>query len=292
MPGKYSVPRFSPDGKQAAIEVDDGKEVFIAIYDLSGIQAMRRLTFGGKNTNPLWTRDGQRIIFQSDREGDGGLFWQRADGSGSPERLTTPEKGVLHFADAASPDGKVITVTASGGIWALSLDGDRKLKLLIPRPASGGFVGRSAFSPDGHWLAYQSNQLSGANRSQIYVQPFPPTGSQFQITRSASGNGRALWSPDGKQIFYLSVEGGEARINAVDVQTQPTVGSSKSVSLPIAGIALPQQNQGRNYDISPDGKHFIAPLRPDQVQSGDPASLRINTVVNWFSELKNHVPVN
>src|SRR5262249_16629014 len=141
MPGKYSIPRISPDGKQAAIEVDDGKEVFIAIYDLSGTQAMRRLTFGGKNTGPLWANDGQRIIFQSDREGDGGLFWQRADGSGSAERLTTPEKGE-HFADAASPDGKVITVTVGGAIWTLSLDGDRKLKVLIPKPAVG-IVGRS-----------------------------------------------------------------------------------------------------------------------------------------------------
>jgi Tol biopolymer transport system component len=81
--------------------------VFIAICDFSGKQAMRRLTFGGHNTNSLWTHDGQRIIFQSDRDGDAGLFWQRADGSGSPERLTTSEKGVLQIADAASPDGMV-----------------------------------------------------------------------------------------------------------------------------------------------------------------------------------------
>src|SRR5262249_35265494 len=210
---------FSPDGKQAAIQVDDGKEVFIAIHDLSGTQAMRRLTFGGKNTDPLWTHDGQRIIFQSDREGDGGLFWQRADGRGSPERLTMPEKGVLHFADAASPDGKVITVTASGAIWALSLDGDRKLKVLIPKPAVG-VLGRSVFSPDGQWFAYQQNSVGG--QGQIYVQPFPPTGAQFEITHGAPSI-RPLWSPDGKQIFYLSAAGGEARVNAVDVHTQPTV---------------------------------------------------------------------
>jgi DNA-binding beta-propeller fold protein YncE len=69
-----------------------------------------------------------------------------------------------------------------------------------------------------------------------------------------------LWSPDGKQIFYLQVEGGEARINAVDVQTQPTVGSGKPVSLPINGI-LGLPNQGRNYDISPDGKRLYVSNR-------------------------------
>src|SRR5262249_52287955 len=157
------------------------------------------------NTNPLWTLDGLKIIFQSDREGDGGLFWQRADGSDSAERLTTPEKGILHIAEAASPGGKVIMVTAvpresltaGGAIWALSLDGDRKLKLLIQQPTMR-FLGHSVFSPDGHWLAYQSNP----SLSQIYVEPFPPTGAQFQI--ASTGENRPLWSPDGKQIFYLS----------------------------------------------------------------------------------------
>src|SRR5262249_40365382 len=128
-------------------------------------------------------------------------------------------------------------------------------------------------------------------RAEIYVQPFPPTGSQFQITRSAIGSVRPLWSPDGKQIFYMQAEGGEARVYAVDVQTQPTVGSGQPVLLPIKGIVGLLPSQGRNYDISADGKHFIVPLSPDQVQSGDRPSLRINTVVNWFSELKNHVPV-
>jgi serine/threonine-protein kinase len=287
MPGKYSVPRVSPDGKQAAIEVDDRKEVFIAIYDLSGTQSMRRLTFGGHNTNPLWTRDGQRIIFQSDREGDGGLFWQRADGKGSAERLTTPEKGVTHLADAASPDGKVITVTAGGaggGIWALSLDGDRKLKLLIPKPEMGN-VGRSVFSPDGRWLAYQSSSVAGQN--QIYVQTFPPTGAQFQITHTGS-HIRPLWSPDGKQIFYLSVNGGEGRLNVVDVQAQPTFDNGKSVSLP---IDLAPPGSGRDYDILPGGKELLVTIPPDQVQSGERDSPRINTVVNWFSELKKKVPV-
>jgi hypothetical protein len=125
------------------------------------------------------------------------------------------------------------------------------------------------------------------------VQPFPPTGAQFQITH-AGANIVPLWSPDGKQIFYLSGGRGgaaAASINAVDVHTQPTVVSGESVSLPIEGIPFAQLSRERNYDISPDGKQFIVPLPPDQVQSGDLAPLRINTVVNWFNELKNHVPV-
>jgi serine/threonine-protein kinase len=276
-PRNYSVPRFSPDGKQAAIEVDDGKEVFIAIYDLSGTQAMRPLTFGGHNTNPLWTRDGLRIIFQSD---DGGLFWQRADGSGSAERLTTPEKGVLHFADSASRTENVITVSdSSGAIWALSLD-DRKLKPIIPKPPRGT-VGPSALSPNGHWLVYVS---TATGLPQIYVQPFPPTESQYKITQTGV-NVFPLWSPDGKQIFYTSVEG-TVRLNSVDVRTQPSPDFGKPMSLPIE-VNGPR----RSYDIAPNGSQFIAALPPDEAQTGDRPSSQINTVLNWFSELTKQVPV-
>jgi serine/threonine-protein kinase len=292
MPGKYSVPRISPDGKQAAIEVDDGKDVFIAIYNLSGTQAMRPLTFGGHKSHPLWTHDGLWIIFQSD---DGALFRQRADGSGSPLRLTTPENGVAQVADSASPDGKVIAVTAGGGIWALSLD-DRKLKPIIPRPSKGSVLG-AAFSPDGRWLAYQSNESTvGGLPPQIYVQRFPPTGSPYRVTQTGAG---VLWAPDGK-IFYLSAVAGRFinafgffvfRINSVDVHMQPSVAEfSKPVLLPI-DVILPLSSQGRQYDIFPNGGQFIAILPPDESQSGDRLSSQINTVQNWFGELKKQVPV-
>jgi len=283
MPGNYSAPRISPDGTQTAIEVDDGKEVYIGIYNLSGTQAMRRLTFGGHDREPVWTRDGLRIIFQSDREGDAGLFWQRADGSGSAERLTTPEKGVAHVANSASRTENVITVIAGGAIWALSLD-DRKLKPIIPKPPMGT-AGQSALSPDGHWLVYGS---SATGSPQIYVQPFPPTGSQYKITQTGV-NIFPLWSSDGKQIFYLSGAAGKARINSVDVRTQPSIEFGKPLSLPIE-VNGPR-SPARPYDISPNGNQFIAMLSPDEAQSGDRPSSQINTVQNWFSELKKQVPV-
>lgn len=107
-PGPYQHPRASPSGRQIAFGTDDGKEANIWIYDLGSTTTMRRLTLGGKNRFPTWSADGQRVAFQSDRGGDLGIFWQRADGSGPAERLTTPDQGVSHAPESWSPSGDLL----------------------------------------------------------------------------------------------------------------------------------------------------------------------------------------
>jgi eukaryotic-like serine/threonine-protein kinase len=279
--GTYAAPRISPDGKQVALQVNDGKEVFIAIYDLSGKAALRRLTFGGANYDPLWTNDGQRIIFRSERDGDRNLYWQRADGSGSAEKLTFEKEAVT--AEAASPDGTAITAKTKGGIWMLSLEGDRKLQSVVVTAEKGAGAMRSSFSPDGRWLAYQ---LSAAQNS-VYVQPFPPTGAKYQLASASAGI--PLWSRDGKQLFYLATPGsGLYQLFAIDVQTQPAFVMGKSTPLPINGVI--QSGRGRNFDITPDGKEFIALFLPEE-PGRQPASQQINVVLNWFEDLKQRAPV-
>ena len=90
-PGSYNFPRVSPDGKRIAFETNDGKEAAVSIYELSGASAPRRLTFGGNNRYPIWSADGQRVTFQSDREGDPAVCWQPADGGnrGAPHDTRT-----------------------------------------------------------------------------------------------------------------------------------------------------------------------------------------------------------
>ena len=85
------------------------------IYDVSGASAMRRLTLGGRNRVPVWSADGQRVAFQSDRDGDLGLFWQRADGTTPAERLTKPDKDTAHVPESWSPDGKTLAVQCRQG---------------------------------------------------------------------------------------------------------------------------------------------------------------------------------
>src|SRR5205814_7052648 len=84
-PGSFEHPRISPDGKQITYGTDDGKEAIVWVYDQSGTSAARRLTFEGRNKFPIWSADSRRIAFQSDREGDLGIFWQQADGIGMAE---------------------------------------------------------------------------------------------------------------------------------------------------------------------------------------------------------------
>ena len=284
--GTYRIPRISPDGKQVALQVDDGKETFIAIYDLSGKAAIRRLTFGGQNTVPLWTSDGQRIIYTSTRDGDAALYWQRADGSGSPEKLTT-EKTSQPLAHALSPDGKILVVGGVAGpmFSTLRLDGDRKLEPAL-QASKNSVVGRAALSPDGRWIAYQSPENGPG---QVFVQPFPPTGAKYQITSESAGAGQPQWAPDGKQLIYATLQAGLGRLNVVDIQTQPNFLVGKATPLPIDGFIL--GNSLRNFDVTPDGKRFLMMIPPEQLQSNGQASPQINVVLNWFEDLKQRVPV-
>jgi serine/threonine-protein kinase len=278
-PGLHNHPRISPNGRQLALQTGDGKENFVSIYDLSGAAPMRRLTFGGSDDRPLWTHDGQRIVFRSDREGDSGLFWQPADGRPA-ERLIRADPGVLLQPETWTADGKtlIMTVFAGGGRWTLSmlpLGADQTPKPIITRAAN------SSMSPDGRWLAH-------SDLYEIYVQPFPPTSAKYQI--STGGGRNPLWSPDGKQLFYMQREGtGTMQIVLVDVQTQPSFVIRKTTPLPIKGVI--GETGPRSYDITPDGKHFVVMLPKSHADADKAPSEQINVTLKWFEELKQRVPV-
>jgi Tol biopolymer transport system component len=172
-PGRYSQPRISPNGQRLVLDLDDGKDRYVAIYDLLGAAPLRRLTFGGHNERPIWSPDGERIVFASDRDGDEGLFWQRADGNGTAERLAKVEPGIVPQPEAWTPDGKTLIFNnriagRTGGLATFSPGTDQKPKLLLA-------VRRTPASrPTVSWLAYFSND--SLNKGNVYVEPFPPSG--------------------------------------------------------------------------------------------------------------------
>ena len=277
--GSYSNPRVSPDGKWLAIQTHDGKQAAISLYELSGASAIRRLTFGGNNRVPVWSRDGRRVAFQSDREGDSGIFWQPVEG-GAPERLTRADPGTVHSPESWSPTEDVllysVTKAAETTLWTLSLK-ERKTSLF--GDVASAVVGIDAvFSPDGRWIAYQSGEISRLGEPTLYVQPFPSTGTKYEIVRG----GRPMWSPDGRELFFVP---SPTQFMAVSVRTQPVFAVTNPIPVPRRFGMAPPANP-RPYDILPDGR-FVAVGVANQTDAALP---HIEVVVNWFEELKRKQP--
>ena len=279
--GAYATPRMSPDGARLAVGLDDGKISDVWVSELSGASAMRRLTIGGHNRLPIWSSDSRRVAFQSDRDGDEGIFWQPADGSGSAERLTKPEPGTSHSPESWSPDGTHVLFSATTGsnvvLWTLSLP-DKKV-------APFGGVQSSeptnaVFSRDGRWVAYSSSE--GGRR--IFVQPFPATGAKYDVSGSGGSAFYPLWSADGRELLW-SAGGG---FTMVSVTTQPglTFGNPVTVKHPL-GIIGPSVS--RTLDVTASGK-FLGMIAPESTPAAAPVPPRFEVVLNWFEELKARVP--
>ena len=233
--GSYQNPRASRDGKWLALETHDGKQTAISVYELGGESSIRRLTFGGNNRVPVWSADGKRLAFQSDRDGDRAIFWQPAEG-GPAERLTRPEPGTFHTPESWSKSADVmlfsVTKDVETTLWTFSLR-DRKTSR-FGDVTSIGVPTNAIFSPDGHWVAYQSGDATTAE-PMTYVQPFPATGTKFEIARA----GRPMWSPEGDELFLVPAP---SQFIAVSVRTQPTFGFKPPVKvLRRFGLAPPAQ---------------------------------------------------
>jgi serine/threonine-protein kinase len=285
----YAFPRISRDGKQLAVELDDDNGSNIWVRDMSDEGPFRQLTLAGnRNRFPVWSPDGQSIAFQSDRNGDAGLFEQRADGTGTVERLTRADRGTTHVPDSWSSNGQTLlfTVTQSDGTFTLSAlsQADRKV-VTLSDVRSTRYTPAATFSPDGRWFAYtasegDANPTSGA---QIVVQPFPPTGARYPVARGL----HPLWSPDGKELFYHRLPDTPDHMAVVRVTTQagqPGFAFTTPASLTLRDMQYSQPGVPRNWDIMPDGYRFLG-LSPRDAARG-----QIDVVMNWTEELKQRVP--
>ena len=283
-PVSYIHPRVSPDGKWLAIGTDDGVEAAIWIYDLSGATSIRRLTFGGRNQFPVWSPDSQTVAFQSDREGDQGIFRQRADGSGVAERLTKgdPGTGLQQDPESWSPDGRTILFSrAMGSNYAL-----HTVSLPDKRVAPVGDVASveplsAAFSPDGRWVAYS---VAGPPHT-IFVQPYPPTGTKFEVTRGV----HPFWSPDGSELFAIPLTR-FAGVIRLGVSAPPRVSFTAPADLFSGGLISDGPSTERTVDVTRDGTHFVGIVPLSQPASLIDTTPQIRVVEHWFEELTKKAP--
>ena len=280
----YAFPRLSPDGRSIAVFAND-QENDIWLSDLVR-PALTRLTFDpGAETYPLWTSDGGRVVFTSEREGVRNLFWQAANGSGAVERLT--ESPNQQTPTAVSPDGRRLIFTelspkTAYDVMQVELDETRRVTPLV----QSSFVERNGVvSPDGRWLAYESNQ---SGPFEIYVRPFPDVnGGQWLV--STLGGTRPLWAPSGEELFYASPTGALMRVG-VERSPSWTVTTPETV-IKEGYSTISDVEIGRSYDISRDGQRFLMIKEGGSTdQAIAPTSLIV--VQNWLHELKRLVPTN
>ena len=286
----YLSPRLSPDGATLVVQTSEDDGGVLWLYDLGGDAQIQQLTFDGDNHRAVWTPDGQRITFSSDRDGTMSLYSMPADGSGAAERLTTADEGTLHWPGSWAPDGETLlfhvqrAIATDWDIWSLSANG-RETQSLYDTPDTI-YMG-AELSPNGQWLAYGSGL--NAVDIDIYVEPFPPTGSKRRI--SQNGGSWPLWSPDGDRLFYRSIRSiatsAAITLRSVDVVTEPDFAFRNEQTLPTDGFTVGALY--RDYDITPDGERLIMVFPADQ--TGDASPPQINMILNWFQELTGRVPI-
>ena len=274
----YAWPRLSPDGTRVAVEVND-QDRDIWIWDVRR-HGLTRFTLGATvERSPVWTPDGQRLVFSSDREGSRNLFWQSADGTGPVARLTNTAN--LKEPFSVSPDGKRLVFgeqVQRFDLWALALDDEPRPQLLL-QTRFGDRDGE--ISPDGRWLAYSSDE---SGQFEIYVRPFPKVSEQrFQI--SSNGGAGAVWARSRPELFYQTPAG-----NLISVPIKTGVAFfAGSPSKVFDGTQYVSSRLGRMYDVSPDGQRFLM-LKPDASSKHTAASASLVVVINWFEELRARVP--
>ncbi len=267
-PQNYGYAMVSPDGSRIAVERTTRGNRDIWIVDLKRMSQTQLTDGPTEDMLPVWSADGTRVFFASRRLGNFDVYSQAADGA-SPARVefAAPE---FQVPIAATPDGRQLIV----------LDRYRDLFLLdFARPAPLRPLLQSRFdewladvSPDGRWLAYESNESGG--QLEVIVRPFPNVDGRREVI-SVGGGRYPRWGPKGSnELFYVNTDGA---MMAASIRLSPTfeLGASRKLfdwHPPGSHVS------GRLYDVAPDGR-FLVTEEVDETISD--RQTEVSVILNW-----------
>jgi Tol biopolymer transport system component len=268
--GRYEQVTISPDGRMAAaVRAQTQAEADIWLVDLER-QVSTRFTFGpARNDTPIWSPDGRRIVFESNRDGPSNFFAKPVDGS-SPESTLYASDVPIKNPTLWSHDGRWITFEqldpkSGWDVYVLPADGSGPPKPYLNSPFNERF---GMISPDGRWIAYTSDE---SGQPEVYAQSFPIPGNKYRV--STAGGQVSLWRADGRELDFLSLD--LLTLYSCDVSTA----TSFHASAPRTLFRLPVGSQ--LWWPTPDFQRILVPL-----QAGDSEPATITVVLDWAAGLK------
>jgi Tol biopolymer transport system component len=271
----YSHPRLSPNGRRVVVTQLDSQTHFLDLWlhDLPRRVATRFTFEPAVNLFPVWSPDGSRIVFASNRNGVHNLYQKEAIGSGDDELLLPPIATGHRFPTDWSPDGNLIAFQTNEVLGNTGLDlwlfavADRKARpFLVTRFQEWS----PQFSPDGRFLAYTSDE---SGKPEVYLRPLQNSSGKWQI--SSGGGSYQRWRQDGREVFYIAP--GKTLV-AVEIRT----GSAFETGVPksLFRTQIKAADVGYQYDVSADGQRFlINTIVPEEGSA-------ITVVQNWTAGLK------
>jgi Tol biopolymer transport system component len=282
----YFDPRLSPDGKRLVYSLGSATGADIWVKDLERDTPSRLSFQSGLNRYPVWTPDGRAMVFVSTETNQPGIYWMRTDGSGEAVRLSDGKS--FDVPTSFSPDGRRLAFYRVGSnsvpdILTAPISDAAHPALGEPQVFLGTPSAKSQpmFSPDGRWLAYDSNE-SGA--IEIYVRPFPGPGGKWQI--SSGGGQLPRWSRDGRELLFEKLDS-----SAIMAASYSVKGDTFTSGVPRVWLAARLLDQGgiSYYDPAPDGKRIVA-LLPSEEAEGQKPLTHLTFLLNFFDELRRKAP--
>ena len=277
-PRSYLHPRFSPDMRQLAIEIEGPNHDFY-LYDF-GRGVLSKMTTDGVSHWPVWSPDGTQLVYRSGPMMRWRMWRVPADRSRPAEQM--PGTGISQNAESWSPDGHAIAYTAitpelGSHIMVESLEGDHQSRPFVDTKAPSG---SPKFSPDGRWLAYCSNE---SGKAQVYVQAFPGPGAKIQV--SNDGGTDPVWKRAGGELYFRNGD----KIMAVAVSTTPTFTAGRPQMLweghyshGMSTSCGPPGATSSNYDVTADGRRFLM-VKDEAADTA--VSKQIVVVLGWAGEV-------